>query len=67
MMRRYVTMRRPRLAAMDNDPDAEDYLSRTVYEPDDAPQPTGLLDAQGNELYAINEMDPIGFIRFRDR
>lgn len=66
MPKRYVTIaRRPR---MDDDwqpyTDATDYLARTVHEPDTSPQPTGLLDAQGNELFAICEFEPIGFVRF---
>lgn len=32
----------------------------TVFERD-APRKTGLLDAQGNELFAVDEMEPIGF------
>jgi hypothetical protein len=35
----------------------------TVYEPDDTPRYTGLLDAQGNDLYAVEERNPIGFRR----
>ncbi len=32
-----------------------------VLETSDDPQPTGLLDAQGNELYRMTEKRPIGF------
>lgn len=35
----------------------------TVFEPTREPQNTGLLDAQGNRLMAVNELDQIGFIR----
>jgi hypothetical protein len=35
----------------------------TVFEPSDEPQDTGLLDAQGNKLMAVNELDPIGLVR----
>ena len=35
----------------------------TVYEPDDTPRYTGLLDAQGNDLYAVEQRNPIGFRR----
>jgi hypothetical protein len=65
-VKRYII--NPRLAPMPDwsgdGPDAENYLSRTVHEPDPTPYPIGLLDAQGNELYAVNEMEPIGFVRF---
>ena len=33
----------------------------TVLETPDDPQPTGLLDAQGNELFRMTEKRPIGF------
>jgi len=33
----------------------------TVLETPDDPQPTGLLDAQGNELFRMTEKHPIGF------
>lgn len=39
--------------------------SISVIERETAPQPTGLLDAQGNRLFAVDERDPIGFVRFR--
>ncbi len=32
-----------------------------VLETSDDPQPTGLLDAQGNELFRMTEKRPIGF------
>lgn len=50
--RRYLS--KPRMAPMpeyvEGGPDAENYLARTVHEADGAPRPTGLMDAQGNEL-----------------
>ena len=33
----------------------------TVHETSDEPQPTGLLDAHGNELFRMTEKQPIGF------
>lgn len=33
----------------------------TVFEADDGPQETGLLDAHGNPLYRLVERRPIGF------
>ncbi len=38
-------------------------MAHTVFEPDSSPRETGLLDAHGNKLYSISEMDPIGFVR----
>ena len=32
-----------------------------VFEPDGDPQPTGLLDAHGNELYRVSDRRPIGY------
>lgn len=32
-----------------------------VFEATDDPRPTGLLDAQGNELFRVTEKRPIGF------
>lgn len=64
-MRRYVT-KRPRM----NIEWAEDWeyagnhtmeTNVTVFEKDNHPIPTGLLDANGVELYAVDERDPIGF------
>ena len=64
-MKRYIIKPRAADIDIDSDPDAENYLSRTVYEPDSAPQPTGLFDANGNELYAIDEREAIGFVRWK--
>ena len=60
-MKRYFT--RPRLADYDSGPDAENYLSRTVYEPDQTPYETGIFDAAGNMMYAQVIFDQIGFVR----
>ncbi len=62
-MRRYCT--KPRANRDDWDANGTDFLARTVYELDPKPIPTGLLDARGNELYAVEEMAPIGFVKFR--
>lgn len=45
--------------------DALDSLARTVHEPDPQTFDTGLLDASGNRLFAIDEMERIGFVRFK--
>lgn len=64
-MRRYITIsHKPRLADIDYDPDAENYLSRTVYEPEPQAIRTGLLNAQGNDIYCVEERDPIGFVNW---
>lgn len=34
----------------------------TVFEPEPEPRPTGLVDHHGNEIVAIEERDPIGFV-----
>lgn len=64
--KRYVAMLlRPRS-------DWEDWIddpqrpNLTVYEPSDEPRDTGLLDASGTPLYAIEVRDRIGFLRFDD-
>lgn len=50
-----------RLAHIHDEVDAENYLARTVYEPDYAPFETGVLDAEGRMIMAHFEMAPIGF------
>ena len=45
------------------DPDRS-RLSVDVVIRDDAPRDTGLVDASGTRLYAVEERDPIGFVRF---
>lgn len=37
----------------------------TVFEPDDAPYDTGLLDASGHKIMGFDYIDEIGFVRFR--
>jgi len=67
MAKRYFTMRlNPRMADMDGYPDAEGYLSRTVFETDPTPYPTGILDSYGDPLYAAYELDPVGYVRWSD-
>lgn len=60
VIRRYVT----RFADIDNNVDAETYMSREVHEPDPSPRESGLLDAQGNKLYSVLELGPIGYVKF---
>lgn len=63
-MRRYLTRSR----ANDDwyEADASASLARTVHEPDPTPYKIGILDAQGNAIWAEDVMQPIGFVRFGD-
>lgn len=67
-MRRYIC--KPRRAC-DDDYEWEPSITATmVVEPDHDPQPTGILDMHGNELWAVDEMGPMGFdltVRVRGR
>ena len=63
MRRDYVTRRS---ANIDEEPDAENYLARTVYDPEELID-IGILDADGNKVMARLKIDPIGFIRWGDR
>jgi hypothetical protein len=60
-MRDYVVRRS---ADIDDNTDAENYLSRTVYEPEELID-IGILDADGNKVMARRRLDPIGFIRWK--
>lgn len=64
MAREYVIRRR--MADIDDNVNAEDYLSRTVYEEHEMID-IGLLDSEGNAILARKKMDPIGFIRHKPR
>lgn len=61
-MRKYVTLRRTKAADVDGEPDAENYLARTVYEQEPQVIDTGILDLHGNPVFAIEAMQPIGFV-----
>lgn len=64
-MKRYITLsHKPKLADMDEYPDAENYLARTVFEPEPQAIKTGLLDASGNDIYCVEDREPIGFVRW---
>ena len=68
-MKRYLTVPRlgrqagPIKAASCYDPIAEEYAHTAdmVFETEEYPESTGLLDAEGNEIYSLNVKDPIGF------
>jgi hypothetical protein len=36
--------------------------SVTVYEPDQTPRDTGILDAHGNKIFHVVDRNPIGFL-----
>lgn len=55
---------RPRAAHEDVGPDAEDYLSRTVFESEPRVLFTGLLYPDGEPVLRYEHKDPIGFIHW---
>jgi hypothetical protein len=59
-MRRYVTV----AGDWSDDANGADHLARTVYEPEDRPLDTGLLDRHGNKIFAVSSREPVGFVRF---
>lgn len=63
MTKRYFTMRFKRVRSEDEDKVSLYEANLTIYEPDPEPYETGILDAQGQPLWATNEIDQIGFIR----
>lgn len=64
-MREYViAKRKARSADIDSEPDAEDYLARTVYE-DHELIDIGIRDKNGDPIMARQKRDPVGFVRFK--
>lgn len=61
MARDYVIRR---MADIDENVDAENYLGRTVYE-DHELIDIGILDRDGNKVMARKRLDPVGFVRWR--
>lgn len=53
MKRKYVVFTARKAADIDHGADAEAYLSRTVHEPEPMAYNTGILDAAGNPIMAI--------------
>lgn len=45
--------------------DAKNYLARTIHEEERQPRDTGLLDANGVKLYAVDDRRRIGFVPFK--
>lgn len=41
--------------------------SLTVFDPGDTSHPTGILDAQGNELYRVEQTGRVGFLTDKTR
>jgi len=65
-MRREYVIRAPRAARIDEEIDGENYLARTVYEPEEL-YDIGIVDSDGNKVMARRRLDPIGFIRWADK
>jgi len=63
MRREYVSVR---AAKIDEEVDGEQYLSRTVYEPEELID-IGILDSDGNKVMARRRLDQIGFVRWIDK
>lgn len=61
-MRRDYVIRQGRI---DEEVDGENYLARTVYEPEELFD-IGILDSDGNKVMARRRIDPIGFVRWKD-
>lgn len=62
-MRDYIIRRS---ADINSDVDAENYLAKTVYESEELID-IGVLDSEGNKVMARRRMDPIGFVRHREK
>lgn len=63
-MRRDYVIRRA--GDIDQNVDAEKYLARTVHEEIDLID-IGLLDCEGNKVLVRKRMDPIGYVRWREK
>ncbi len=61
-MREYI---RTRSANIQEEPDGENYLARTVYESHELID-IGILDEAGNKIMARERMAPIGFVHFQE-
>lgn len=62
-MKRYVIKPKDWEGEWYNEPGPQP-LTITVWEKERGPQKTGLLDKQGNELFSVNDGEPVGFVRF---
>jgi len=61
MKRRYVTLWAP-VGEWTEEPHGG--ASIDVIEAENAPRPTGLLDKDGREMFALEERPAVGFLRF---
>lgn len=59
-MARYVAIQRPRAWSSAHEV-PEDRPNCTVFEVEGAPRDTGIYDASGVKLYAVEDREPIGF------
>jgi hypothetical protein len=60
-MMRYIAMRTaPKSGDWEDQPPIA--AATTIYEPDDAPINTGLLDVNGTPLYRLNDKMKMGFV-----
>jgi hypothetical protein len=64
-MKRYFV--RKVMGDIEHGVDAENYLSRTVYEADPDLIDIGVMDADGNPIYAANAKAPIGFVHHKEK
>lgn len=46
---------------------ADEPRTMTVVEEDNPPRRTGLLNARGQDLFAVEEREPVGFVKWRSR
>lgn len=58
---RYVTLAKPPKGWASEPHVPEDRPNCTVYEAEREPRDTGLLDASGVRLFAVEDREPIGF------
>lgn len=61
-MNRYIVLPNAPKAWVSAHDVPEHLPSCTVYEADPAPQPIGLLDADGTPIYRMQERVPMGFV-----
>lgn len=59
---RYVALKHPPKATWQDDRPVTVDSSMTIYEADDTPQDTGLLNSDGTRLYRVPDPKKIGFL-----
>jgi hypothetical protein len=60
-MAKYVTLRVAARVDENGDADAAESLAKTVFEPDQSPVDTGLLNHHGVTLYRVPDVRSLGF------